>query len=190
VWRVVHQVADQTEPTSSGPTHRNAADPDQLTRAAHRTLKAVTGHYERMRYNTAISALMTLTTDIQRAVESGAADGSVLRETAELLVLMLGPIAPHIAEELWREPLGHPDTLVHGPWPAWDEALAREEEVVMVIEVDGKVRDRISVSADIGEDRCRELALASSKVAQALGSREIDRVVVRPPRLVNVVSRG
>jgi leucyl-tRNA synthetase len=190
VWRVVHQVADQVERMSSGSTHTRASDPDQLTRAAHRTLKAVTGHYERMRYNTAISALMMLTTEIQRAVESDAVEGSVLRDAAELLVLMLGPIAPHIAEELWREPLGHPDTLVHGPWPAWEEALARQEEVVMVIEVDGKVRDRISVSADISEDRCRELALASSKVAQALGSREIDRVVVRPPRLVNVVSRS
>jgi leucyl-tRNA synthetase len=133
---------------------------------------------------------MILTTEIQRAMESGSVAGPVLRDAAELLVLMLGPIAPHIAEELWREPLGHPDTLVHGPWPAWDEALAREEEVVMVIQVDGKVRDRVSVVADIDEARCRELALASSKVARALSGREVERVVVRPPRLVNVVSRG
>ena len=104
--------------------------------------------YERMRYNSAISSLMALTTEVQRGLDSGAVPGPVLRDATELLVLMLGPIAPHIAEELWREPLGHPETLVHGPWPEWDEALAREEEVVMVIQVDGRVRDRVSVPAD------------------------------------------
>jgi leucyl-tRNA synthetase len=200
VWRVVHTVASQSGGGSgeaaagsgqtAGGSGGAAGGSDQLRRTAHRTLKAVTGHYERMRYNSAISSLMTLTTEIQRGLDSGAVAGPVLRHATELLVLMLGPIAPHIAEELWREPLGHPETLVHGPWPEWDEALAREEEVVMVIQVDGRVRDRVSVPADIAEDRCRELALSSERVRRTLDGREVARVVIRPPRLVNVVTRS
>ena len=151
-------------------------------------MKQVTGHYERVRYNLVISQLMTLTTAIQRGLEAGDRPSS-LGEAAEMLVLTLAPMAPHISEELWREAFGHPATVTIAPWPAWDDQLAREDEVVMVVQVDGRVRDRITVPADTGEDRCRELALASERARHALSGREIERVIVRAPRLVNIVAR-
>jgi leucyl-tRNA synthetase len=113
-----------------------------------------------------------------------------VREAAEALVLLLAPMAPHVCEELWRDVLGHSETVVFGPWPAWDEALAREDEVVLVVQVDGKVRDRVSVSADADEERSREAAMASVRVRRSIEGREVARVVVRPPRLVNIVTRA
>jgi leucyl-tRNA synthetase len=129
-----------------------------------------------------------LTSAIQDARGAGASSAA-LREASESLVLMMAPMAPHIAEELWRETLGHPETVVHQRWPSFDPALALEEQVVMVVEVDGKVRDRITVDADAGEDRCRELALASDRVQRALDGRSPARIIVRAPRLVNIVTR-
>ena len=131
-----------------------------------------------------------MTNEIQRVLEGGAVSVPEAREAAEALILMLAPMAPHLAEELWREALGHAETLVHGPWPAWDEDLAREDVVVMVVQVDGKVRDRITVPADLGEDDARTRALDSGRVRALLDGREVVQVIVRPPRLVNVVTRG
>ena len=98
-------------------------------------------------------------------------------------------MAPFIAEELWRGALGHGETIVFGPWPAWDEGLAQEEEVVLVVQVDGRVRDRLTIPADSDEAACRDAALASERVRRSLDGQEISRVVVRPPRLVNVVTK-
>jgi leucyl-tRNA synthetase len=114
--------------------------------------------------------------------------GGGAREAATALSLMLAPLAPFIAEELWREVLGNEASVHTSSWPTFDEELAREERVTLVVQVDGKVRDRIEVGPDAGEDECRELALASAKVRRALDGREIGQVIVRPPRLVNVVT--
>jgi leucyl-tRNA synthetase len=187
VWRVVHEVAEKGTPENPAAGGDGALDTG-LRRTVHRAIKSVTTDYERMGFNVAISKMMSLTSDIQDAVEEGSSPG-VLREAVETLVLLMAPMAPHIAEELWREALGHPGTLVHHPWPTWDEALARLDEVVLVVQVDGKVRDRIIVPADAGEDACRDLALASERVKASIDGREIVRLVVRPPRLVNVVTR-
>jgi len=118
------------------------------------------------------------------------ARGDTVRDAAEKLVLMLAPIAPHIADELWQEVLGGSGNVVTMTrWPAWDEELAREDTVILVIMVDGKVRDRITVDADASEDECREAALASLRARAALDGREIANVIVRAPRLVNLVTR-
>ena len=167
----------------------------QFRRDVHRTIKAVTDDFARFRFNTAVAKLMTLTNDLQRLLDSdpsaGADDG---RFAAESLVLMLAPMAPHIAEELWREALGHDSSVHVGRWPSYDEELARAEEVALVVQVDGKVRDRLSVPADLDEDATREIALGSEKVARLLAGRSVERVfqsAVRPgsPRIVNVVTR-
>jgi leucyl-tRNA synthetase len=110
------------------------------------------------------------------------------RETAEGLVLMIAPMAPFIAEELWRGPLGHGESVHRAAWPAFDSELATEATVTMVVQVDGRVRDRLEVPQAATEEECRALALASEKAMQAIGAREITRVVVRPPRLVNIVT--
>jgi leucyl-tRNA synthetase len=179
VWRAVHRAAEVSG--DGGP-----AD-DELRRLTHRTVKGVTADLERIGFNVAISKLMTLTNELQRALDSGIR-GAVARDAAERLVLLLAPIAPHIAEELWHEALGHSTLACMERWPTWDEQLARENEVVLVVQVDGKVRDRITVSADADEAACLEAARSSVRVRKYLDGAGEVRAVVRPPRLVNFVT--
>ena len=108
------------------------------------------------------------------------------REAAEALVLMVAPLAPHIAEELWAR-LGHEDSLAYEPFPVADPALLVEETVTCVVQVDGKVRDRLEVPPVVSDDDLREQALASEAVQRALDGRDVRTVIVRAPRLVNVV---
>jgi leucyl-tRNA synthetase len=182
VWRTVHAAAE-----GAGP-ERDAEASNRLRRAAHRATKGVTGDYERFGFNVAISKMMVLTNELQRGIDAGASPSDA-REAAERLVIMLAPMAPHIAEELWRETLAHPESVVRAGWPAWDDRLAREDQVTLVIQVDGKVRDRITVSASADEDECRAVALASERARHAVGDREIADTVVRAPKLVNLVTR-
>jgi leucyl-tRNA synthetase len=163
---------------------RDAPDPEQLRRLTHRTIRAVTDDMERFRFNVAISKLQVLTNGMRSALDAG--DGA--REAATALVVMLAPLAPFATEELWREVLGNATSVHLASWPSFDEALARDETVTLVVQVDGKVRDRIEVAAGADEETCRELALASEKARRALDGREIDTVIVRPPRLVNLVT--
>jgi leucyl-tRNA synthetase len=181
VWRAVQEAA--IAPVDAA----RARDLDPLRRLTHRTIKDVTEDYERFAFNVVVAKLMTLTNELQRALDAGSLSGSV-REAAESLVSMLAPMAPHITEELWREALDHSESVHRGPWPSFDETLARDELVVMVVQVDGKVRDRIEMPAGSDEDACRERALVSDRVRRSVGERRIERVVVRPPRLVNVVT--
>jgi leucyl-tRNA synthetase len=165
---------------------RDAADPDELRRATHRTIQGVTDDMERFRFNVAISKLQVLTNEMRSALDAGGG----AREAASALTQMLAPMAPFAAEELWREVLGN-DTSVHlSSWPVFDPDLARRERVTLVVQVDGKVRDRIEVEPELDEDACRDLALASEGARRAVAGREVGRVVVRPPRLVNIVTRG
>jgi leucyl-tRNA synthetase len=103
---------------------------------------------------------------------------------------MLAPLAPFAAEELWRVELGHPESVHRSAWPTFDPDLARDERVTLVLQVDGKVRDRVEVDADASEEACRALALASEGVRRAVGDRSIAQLIVRPPRLVNVATSG
>jgi leucyl-tRNA synthetase len=163
---------------------REDTEPEPLVRVTHRTIKGVTEDLERFRFNTAISKLMVLTNEMRTALDGGGG----ARAAAEALTLMLAPFAPFAAEELWREVLGHEASVHVSSWPAFDAALAAEDTVTLVAQVDGKVRDRIEVEAGASEARCEELAMASERVRRAIDGREIRQVVVRAPRLVNVVT--
>ena len=163
---------------------RDAPDPEPLRRLTHRTIRAVTDDMERFRFNVAISKLQVLTNGMRSALDAG--DGA--REAASALTQLLAPLAPFAAEELWREVLGNGSSVHTSAWPTFDDALARQERVTLVVQVDGKVRDRIEVDSDAGEEACRELALASDKARHALDGREIVKVIVRAPRLVNLVT--
>jgi leucyl-tRNA synthetase len=182
VWRAVHAAAEGGANADGGATER-------LRRAAHRATKAVTSDYERFGFNVAISKMMVLTNELQRGLEGGAAADAV-RDAAERLVVLLAPMAPHITEELWRETLGHAESVLHAGWPAWDEALTREDKVTLIVQVDGRVRDRITVSASAGEEECRTAALASERARAAVGDRVVAETIVRPPKLVNLVTRS
>jgi leucyl-tRNA synthetase len=178
VWRAVHAALQEPE----GP-----ADPE-LARLAHRTTAAVGDDLERFRFNTAISKLMVLSNGLADAVRGGQATAAERRDAAERLVLLLAPLAPFVTEELWRGVLGSPTSTLLASWPGFDADLVRSARVTCVVQVDGKVRDRVEVAPETSEDDLRELALASERVRGALGGRPVARVVVVPPKLVNVVT--
>ena len=153
--------------------------PDAATaRILHRTIDAVSTDYAGLGFNTAIARLTELNNALTKL-------DAVPREAAEALVLMTAPLAPHIAEELWSR-LGHPESLAHEDFPVADPALLVEDSVTCVVQVKGKVRDRIEVPADITEDELRERALALPKVASMIPD-GVRTVIVRAPKLVNVV---
>ena len=156
--------------------------------ATHRLIEQVTADLERGSYNTAVAHVREHVNLLLRYVrDDGGPQAGVLDEAYDTLLLLLAPMTPHVAAELWE--LRHPDRdgLHAQRWPAFDPELARDETVTMVVQVNGKVRDRLRVAPSIGEDEARALALALPKVVDALGGREPGRVVVRVPRLVNVV---
>ena len=190
VWRVVCEAAaaGSNQGEHERPGGQDERSDDELRRLTHRTIREVTADYERHKFNVAVSRLMTLTAELQRGFSSGAGL-AVVREAAESLLLMLAPLAPFITEELWRQELGHGQSIHRSAWPAFDQDLAREEEVVLVVQVDGKVRERINVPAASGEDECRQAALRSERVRGLLDGLQVRRVVVRPPKLVNIVTR-
>jgi leucyl-tRNA synthetase len=161
-----------------------APEPDTLRRLTHRTIRDVTEDLERFRYNVAISKLQVLTNELRSTLDGGGGG----REAAQALVQMLAPMAPFAAEELWREVLGHPESVHRSSWPTYDEQLARQERVTLIVQVDGRVRDRLEVDADADDARCRSLAEGSEKVLRAIDGREVRQVVVRAPRLVNFVT--
>jgi leucyl-tRNA synthetase len=152
---------------------------DETRKLLHRTIDTVGRDMEEMHFNTAIARLIELNNHV---VKTGVAP----REVMEALVLMTAPLAPHLAEELWSR-LGHPQTLAFAPFPVADPALLVQETVTAVVQVAGKVRERLQVPPDIGEDQLREQALASEAVQRALDGRGIRTVIVRAPKLVNIV---
>jgi leucyl-tRNA synthetase len=151
---------------------------EATSRVLHQTIAAVRADYSGLGFNTAIARLTELNNALTKL-------DVVPREAAEALVLMVSPLAPHIAEELWSR-LGHEQTLAYAPFPKADPSLLVEDTVTCVVQIRGKVRDRLEVPAEITEDALRELALARPKVAEATAG-GIRTVIVRAPKLVNVV---
>jgi leucyl-tRNA synthetase len=161
----------------------DAAPDDDTLRALHRAIAGVHADVGALHYNTAAAKLIELNNHLTRTY--GAV--GVPRAVAEPLVLMLAPLCPHAAEELWAR-LGHDRSLAHGPFPVADERWLVAETVEYPIQVDGKVRSRVTVPAEAGDDAVREAALADEKVAALLAGRAPRKVIVVPGRLVNVVS--
>ena len=160
-----------------------------LLRTVHRAIQRVGDDMERFAFNTAIAALMTLVNDLYAYREDAGqgAGGAVLRQGATALVLLLAPLAPYLAAECW-EVLGGQGSVHAQPWPAFDPELVAEHEVTLVVQVNGRVRDRVVVPASTSEEEQRAAALGSAKVAAVLGGQAPDRVVIVPGRLVNVVA--
>jgi len=152
----------------------------EALRLMHRTIKKVTEDLENLKYNTAIAALMEYLNALQKQPQAW-------RVQVETLVLLLAPLTPHLSEELW-ERLGNPFSVHTQRWPAWDPELARQEEVQIAVQVNGRVRDRITVPVGIPEDEARELALAAPKVRAHIDGLTVRQVIYVPGRLVNVVA--
>jgi len=165
-------------------------DLKKLRRKTHQTIRKVTTDIEdRFRFNTAISAVMELVNlvyQLPRPQKDNQAALAVVREAVETVVVLLAPIVPHIAEELW-EMMGGKGLLTAAAWPSFDPALALEEELTIVIQVNGKLRSRITVSADESEEKIKELALADEKTQKFLEGVKVVKVITVPKKLVNIV---
>jgi leucyl-tRNA synthetase len=181
VWRLAAEVGTG-RPTTS------LEDGDlELRRVTHRTIDEVTRLFESRRLNVAVARLMELVSAARRTIDSGpgAADPAV-REAAETLTVLLSLFAPYTAEECW-ELLGHQPSVATAGWPSADPALLVQDLVTCVVQVGGKVRDRLEVPPGIGDDELRGLALAAPGASRALAGRDVRTVIVRAPKLVNIV---
>jgi leucyl-tRNA synthetase len=157
---------------------------DGTLRLLHRTIQAVRGHYAGLRFNIAVARLQELASHAARIT---AGRGKLPRAVAEPLVLMVAPLAPHIAEELWARP-GHAGSLAREPFPEADPALAAEPTVLLPVQVDGKTRLRVEVPAGAGAEQITAIVTGHPDLARHIGGATIARLVVVPGRIVNVVT--
>ncbi|MFC1989365.1 leucine--tRNA ligase [Chloroflexota bacterium] len=158
----------------------------ELQRITHQTIKRVTSDLEKIKLNTMIAALMEFTNHLSKAKESGFVTDSAWKESIDTLLLLLAPTTPHLAEELWQR-MGHDYSIHNQNWPQWDEELAKEEEITLVVQVNGKLRDRITVPASISEDEAMQKVLENQRVKAYLEGKKIIKTIYVPGRLVNIV---
>ena len=154
---------------------------NEMERLRHRTIKRVTDDIERYHFNTAIAAVMEYVNFLY-----GVDVGSITAEAIEALVLLMSPFIPHASEQMWRN-IGHDTSTLRESWPGFDESKIATATATIVVQVCGKLRDRIQVSADASEDELKKAALGSSKVKESIGGKEPKKVIVVPGRLVNIV---
>jgi leucyl-tRNA synthetase len=168
------------------PSKEDASQTKELRHLTHKTIKKVGEDLERFHFNTMIAALMEFTNHLGRVREEGTVAADAFSEAVAALVLMLAPSTPHLAEEMW-ERTGHEYSIHSQAFPRWDEKLAAEERVTLVIQVNGKVRDKVEVPVTISEEEARELALGREKVKAYLDDKKVNKVIYVPRRLVNIV---
>jgi leucyl-tRNA synthetase len=177
VWRVF--IDDRAEEVRLSPAVQDVEPQRDTLRLLHQTIQRVTDDLDGMRFNTAIAAMMEFTNHLTPLAVRP-------RQVLEPFVLLLSPFAPHLAEELWHA-LGHSQTLAYEPWPAYDPALTRAEEIEVPVQVNGKVRLRLSVPAGLDKDALQRRVLDDPKVQALLAGKQILKVVVVPQKLVNIV---
>ena len=194
IWRIAMDYLDEirdVEPFAGAETLEG--DLKALRRKTHQTIRKVTADIEeRFHFNTAISAVMELVNALYQLPHPKAGDRlgfSVVRETVETIIRLLAPLVPHITEELWML-LGRKESLADAAWPAFDHEVASEEEITIVIQINGKVRSRISVPADEEGENIKTLALAEERIASLTAGKKIVKVVYVPKKLVNIVIPG
>ncbi|GAH44937.1 unnamed protein product, partial [marine sediment metagenome] len=185
LWNLV--LGGYSEAGEASPAVRQKAE-RELLRITHQTIRKVAEDLERIRFNTMISALMEFTNHLTRVKELGYVTGLAWREAVDTLLLLLAPTAPHLTEELWQQ-TRHDYSIHNQRWPQWDEELAKNEEITLVVQVNGKLRDRIMVPASITEAEARQLALERQRVKAYLAGRQIINTIYVPGRLVNLVVR-
>jgi leucyl-tRNA synthetase len=168
------------------PKTEDAQATKELERFTHQSIKKVTGDMDRLHLNVMIAGLMELTNYLTKVKESANVPKKVWQHSIDALVTMTAPTAPHMAEEIWHK-LGHKGSIHNHSWPQWDEELAKEDEITLVVQVNGKLRDRPTVPASISEDEAKKMALASEKVLPFTKDKTIVNVIYVPGKLVNIV---
>jgi len=178
VHRFLRRVWEIGQSGAQPPGPRDA----DVDRAVHRTIAKVTEDLQTYSFNTAVAAMMELSNALQHAT------GPTRDEGVATLLLLLAPFAPYMTEELW-ERRGGRDSIHRQSWPAYDAKIAAANEITLVLQIDGKVRDRVTAAAGIAQAAAEKLAMASPKVKAALDGRQIERTIFVPDRLVNIVTR-
>ncbi len=185
VWRLAATPTDEIRGIRAG----NPADVDHRIEAdTHRLIDRITGEYDRLAFNTAVAGFMEFTNGLYVYVQADdGAHGPTLSHAIDSLLMLMAPAVPHITAELWanRHDGAHIHTL---PWPQADPTKLIQRTVTMVIQVDGKVRDRVEVDAQITDATANSLALSSERVQALLGGKQPARIIVRAPNVVNVVT--
>ncbi len=178
IWSLVHEFLQSPE---------SVAENEKVIRFAHKTIKKVTADLESQKYNTAISSMMEMVNNLNtEKAESAFTGTSSWRFALESLVQLVAPFAPHMADELW-EVLGHEDSVQKDHWPVLDESLVRESVVTLVVQVNGKVRGKLSVATGSSEEAVIAMAKEDEKIKAALGGSETKRVIFVPDKLLNLV---
>jgi leucyl-tRNA synthetase len=172
-------------------SHQSDSSPDDaqvrtLRRRQHQAIRKVTQDMERFSFNTMIAALMEYTNYLVKAKETAVVHTAAWDEAIEMLLLLMAPSFPHVSEELWTR-IGQPYSIHQQIWPTWDEELAAEEMITIVVQVNGKVRDRFDAPADISEEEAKAQALATSGAEKYLDDKQPLKVIYVPGRLVNIV---
>jgi leucyl-tRNA synthetase len=145
----------------------------------HKTIKKVSDDLKNIKFNTIVSALMTLVNKLEEKEQ-------ILADDYEKLLLLLSPFAPHLAEELWQK-LGHKTSIFEEPWPEADKKLLKEDKITLVVQVNGRVRDTLEAKAGLSENEARALAISSKKVHNWVSGKEIKKVIFVPNKLINLI---
>lgn len=177
VWRLI--IDDKAEVMQLETSIKDVPPDKETERKLHQTIKKVTDDLDGMRFNTAIAAMMEFSNHLTKLPQRP-------RAVFDPFVLLLSPFAPHTAEELWQA-LGHTKTLAYEPWPKYDEALTKAEEIEVPVQVNGKLRSKVTVPAEVDEATLKAAALADEKIKEQLEGKQIKKVIVVPKKLVNVV---
>jgi len=189
VWRLVEPLGDALVSVPlPGPGKMKGVD-GEMRRVTHVTIKRVTEDVgNRFNFNTAVSAIMELVNALYqyKEVPEMDRDPGVMREAVETLLVLLAPFAPHITEELWAI-TGHTGSIHRMPWPAYDPEAIKEDEITIVVQINGKVRDRLTVPANIKPEEMKELVMQQERVRELIAGKQVIKVIPVPGKLVNIV---
>jgi leucyl-tRNA synthetase len=177
VWRLF--IDDRAENLTLADTVQEVAPDRETLRKLHQTIRRVTADLDSMSFNTAIAAMMEFSNHLTKQSVRP-------RSVLNTFVLLLGPFAPHLAEELWHA-LGHPQTLAYEPWPTYDVALTKADEIEVPVQVNGKLRSKVTVPADSDQKALQDAALADEKIRGILEGKQVRKIIVVPGKLVNIV---
>jgi len=160
-----------------------------IERLRHKTIKRVSEEYSTFRFNTALAALMECNNALIKQQNQPVARTRAFRDALETMMQLLAPLTPHITEELWQN-TGHNGSIHLSAWPSYIEALTQDETFTLVVQVNGKVRERIEVQSDISEPEARQVALENPRVASFIGDSTVQKVIYVPGKLINIVVRN
>ena len=192
IWGLVYRMQKSLEAVSPLGPDRSAMEGvsdagRNLLRKTHQTMKKVTSDIEReYHFNTAIAALMELVNEMNSFEPQNAKDMQIMKFAVENTLLLLSPFTPHITEELWNH-IGNPSSISEKSWPLWDEEMVREEEVELVIQVNGKLRGKLMIPCDLPDEEIKARALGDQKITEVIGQKKVRKVIVIKGRLVNIV---